>query len=126
MTAKVSFNELLDAYGLDDNGNVVNGIDPVAYIDGDDNIIMVDIFTLKGHYNFVVDTTDNDPLVWVEDSGDCDYWDAFGVDVDINIYSCDGGMVSVSFYPVVDGKIDTTDTRLEGISCFVERLKTEV
>ena len=127
MIAKVSFNELLDAYGIDQNGNVVNGIDPVAYIDDDNNIFMVDIFTLKGHYNFVVDTTDTDPLVYAyEDEGDCDYWDAFGVDVDINIYSRDGGMVSVSFYPVVDGDVDTADTRLEGISCFVERLKAKV
>ena len=120
MIAKVSFNELLDAYGIDQNGNVVNGIDPVAYIDDDNNIVMVDIFTLKGHYNFVVD------LVYTYEDGDCDYWGAFGVDVDINIYHRDGGMISVSFYPVVDGNVDTTDTRLEGISCFVERLKAKV
>lgn len=126
MTAKVSYSELMDAYGLDQDGNLVNGIDPVAYIDDDNNIVMVDIFTLKGHYNFVVDTSDADPLVWAEDSGDCDYWDAFGVDVDINIYSREGGIVSVSFYPVVDGDVDTSDTRLESISCFVERLKAEV
>ena len=126
MISKVSFNELMDAYGLDAKGNLVKGIDPVAYIDSDDNIVKIDFFTLKGSYSFAVDTTNNDPLVWIEDSGDCDYWDALGVDVDINIYSYDGGMVSVSFYPVVDGQINTDDTRLEGISCFVERLKTKV
>jgi len=127
MISKVSFNELMDAYGLDANGNLVNGIDPIAYIDSDDNIVKIDFFTLNGSYSFAVDTTDNDPLVYsYEDEGDCDYWDALGVDVDINIYSYDGGMVSVSFYPVVDGQINTDDTRLEGISCFVERLKTKV
>lgn len=114
------FEELLDAYGLGADGEVQNGIDPVAYIDGDDNIVLLDCFTLKGHYNHVVDATDELKVV---DEGDCDYWNEFADDVDINIYSCDNGVVKVSFYPVVDGNINTNDTRLEGIRCDVERLR---
>jgi len=48
MISKVSFNELMDAYGLDANGNLVNGIDPIAYIDSDDNIVKIDFFNMNG------------------------------------------------------------------------------
>jgi hypothetical protein len=116
---KVTFDELLKAYGFDDSGKLQNGLDPLVYVDKDDNIVLLDVFTLEGMYNHRVEADDELKLIH-DESGDCDYWNVFGEDVDVNIYSADNGYVAVSFYPVVDGKVDTTDTRLEGIRCDVQ------
>jgi len=119
MEKKVSFDELLDAFGIDANGNTVNGIDPIVFIDQNNTIISVDFFTLEDQYKHTLETEGGE-LVWTLD--DCDYWSGLSGDVDINIYCEDGSPVLISFYPVLDGETDTNFTMLEGISCFVERL----
>ena len=116
MEKKVSFDELVQAYGLDANGNLVNGIDPIVFVDQDNTIVSVGFFTLEDQYTHVLETQGGE-LVWTLD--DCDYWSGLSGDVDINIYCEDGGPVLVSFYPVVNGETDTNFTRLEGISCFL-------
>jgi len=119
MEKKVSFDELVEAYGLDTNGNLVNGIDPIVFVDQDNTIVSVGFFTLEDQYTHTLETQGGE-LVWTLD--DCDYWSGLSGDVDINIYCEDGGPVLISFYPVVNGETDTNFTRLEGISCFLSNV----
>lgn len=51
-----------------------------------------------------------------------DVWGTVSGKVDFNIYIEEDGTASVSYYPVVDGQINTQDTSREGLELKIQTL----
>lgn len=111
----ITHTELLESFAFNEEGRLPNAIDPTALLSGD-KIIGFYITTNKEEYATLLD----DHIEYVEETDD---WFSLCEGIDANVFITEAGLVLLSFYPVIDGKIDTTDSRMESIACFTKQLK---
>ncbi len=111
----ITFTELLESFAFNEEGRLPNAIDPTALLSGID-IVGFEITTNRDTYVVALD----DDIEYVEETDD---WFSLCEGIDANVFITEAGLVLLSFYPVIDGKIDTTDSRMESIACFTKQLK---